>query len=216
MQRFIPEIESLAEAAADALAAKNTAREAALGRCRDAIRNSANAIRAVHRADYATAQTLADRAGQLLAEAKAALKDQQDIRYAGFVHDAEKEYAEARVTAALVAGTDLPGPDELSVGLAPYLNGMAEAIGEGRRAILDRLRAGEVGDAERLLSAMDDLYHVLVSMDYPDAITGNLRRITDVARGILEKTRGDLTSSLVQRDLRDAIERHAKGTPEDA
>ncbi|MCA1727577.1 MAG: haloacid dehalogenase [Actinobacteria bacterium] len=187
------------------------ARETGLSASRKAIRSSANAIRAIHRGEMDAAEGLMDQARGALDEGSTALNAHPEIRHAGFLADAEKEYAEARVTAALVAGTDLPGPDDLSVGLAPYLNGMAEAIGEGRRAILDRLRTGEVGEGERLLSAMDDLYHVLVSMDYPDAITGNLRRITDVARGILEKTRGDLTTSLVQRDLKDTIERHAKG-----
>jgi translin len=97
------------------------------------------------------------------------------------------------------------------VEIAPYLNGISEAIGEGRRAILDLLRRGEVEASERILAAMDDIYALLVTVDYPDAITGNLRRSTDVARGILEKTRGDLTMSLVQNDLRTALERHAGG-----
>ena len=102
-------------------------------------------------------------------------------------------------------------PDDLGVEIAPYLNGMSEAIGEGRRAILDLLRRGDVAAGERILAAMDDIYALLVTVDYPDAITGNLRRSTDVARGILEKTRGDLTMSLVQGDLRDALDRHARG-----
>jgi translin len=104
----------------------------------------------------------------------------------------------------------LPGPDDLGVTPAAYLNGMSEAIGECRRAVLDLLRHGEVARAESLLQAMDDMYYVLVTMDYPDAITGHLRRSTDVARSIIEKTRGDLSVSLVQRDLRDALERHAE------
>jgi translin len=183
------------------------AREIGLSASRRAIRSSANAIRAIHRGDHDLAERLMGEARDALREGSDALADHPAVRHAGFLADAEKEYAEARVTSALVNATDLPGPDELGVGLAAYLNGMAESIGEARRAILDRLRTGDVADGERLLAAMDDLYHVLVSMDYPDAITGNLRRITDVARGILEKTRGDLTTSMVQRDLRDAIER---------
>ena len=186
------------------------AREVGLSAARKAIRSSANAIRAIHRGETGAAEGLMDQARDALREGTDALVRYPEVRHAGFLQDAEKEYAEARITAALIGGSDLPGPDELAVGLAPYLNGMAESIGEARRAILDRLRTGDVADAERLLHAMEELYHLLVAMDYPDAITGNLRRITDVARGILEKTRGDLTSSLVQRDLRVAIERHAK------
>jgi translin len=143
-------------------------------------------------------------------EGMEAVRDEPDVANAGFLQDAQKEYTEARITAAIVEGEDLPGPDELGVQLAPYLNGMAETIGELRRQILDLLRAGDVERSESLLGAMEDLYSLLVTIDYPDAITGNLRRSTDVARGIMEKTRGDLSISIVQRSLHDALERHAK------
>ncbi len=186
------------------------AREIGLSASRRAIRSSANAIRAIHRGEMDDASRLMSEAEEAVREADQALSAHPEIRHAGFLADAEKEYVEARLTAAIVTGAEFPGPDDLKVGLAPYLNGMAEAIGEGRRAILDLLRRGEAEEGERLLGAMEDVYHVLVSMDYPDAITGNLRRITDVARSILEKTRGDLTTSLVQKDLRDALERHAE------
>jgi len=137
---------------------------------------------------------------------KAVRDDHPDVYFAGFLQDAQKEYAEARLTEAIVAGTDLPGPEDLEVELPPYLNGMAECIGEGRRAILDLLRRGEVGESERILTAMEDMYYLLVSMDYPDAITGNLRRSTDVARSIMERTRGDLSVALVQRKLQEALQ----------
>jgi translin len=189
---------------------KMAAREAALPAARQAIRASANAIRAIHRGEGEEADRLLDQAAAALREGVAAVTDHPDIRFAGFLHDAQKEYAEARLTQAVLGGKDLPEPDEIGVTAAAYLNGMSEAIGECRRAVLDRLRQGDVARAEALLQAMDDMYYVLVSMDYPDAITGNLRRSTDVARSIIEKTRGDLSVSLVQRDLRDALERHAE------
>jgi translin len=87
---------------------------------------------------------------------------------------------------------------------------MAEAIGEARRHTLDLLRHGRIADGEAVLSAMDDMYAVLVTMDYPDAITGNLRRSTDVARSLIEKTRGDLSVARVSQDLHDALERHTR------
>lgn len=139
-----------------------------------------------------------------------AVRDHPDLRFAGHLQDAEKEYAEARITEAVVNGSPLPTPGDVGVGDAPYLNGMAEAIGEARRHILDLLRKGEVDRGELVLGEMDDMYYVLVSMDYPDAMTNNLRRSTDVARSLIEKTRGDLSVALVQRDLRDALDRHAK------
>jgi translin len=189
---------------------KMRAREVALPSARRAIRSSANAIRAIHRGEFDEARRLMDEARSALDEGEAAVADHPDVRFAGFLHDAQKEYAEARMTEAVVAGHDLPGPDELGVTLAAYLNGMAETVGEARRSVLDLLRRGEEARAEALLRSMDHLYDLLVTMDYPDAITGNLRRSTDVARGIIEKTRGDLSVSLVQRDLRTALERHAE------
>jgi translin len=206
MREVIPDVEAMAEAASAALAAKNRAREAALGRCRDAIRNSANAIRAVHRGDFDLAGELADRAGGLLAESREALKDHLDIFYAGFVHDAEKEYAEARCTLAIISGRGpLPRPEELQVEVPAYLNGLGEVVGELRRHLLDTLRGGDIAHCEACLDVMDEIYGVLVTFDYPDAMTGGLRRTTDSVRGILERTRGDLAIATVQRRLEDRL-----------
>ncbi len=191
--------------------AKMAAREEALSASRRSIRASANAIRAIHRGQFDEAHGLMEQSRSALETgARASREAQPDIYFAGFLQDAQKEYAEARFTEAVVTGAEPPGPDDLGVEVAPYLNGISEAIGEGRRAILDLLRRGDVGASERILAAMDDIYALLVTVDYPDAITGNLRRSTDVARGILEKTRGDLTMALVQNDLRTALEGHAK------
>ena len=180
---------------------KHQARERALPLCREALRHSANAVRATHRQDYDLAQQLIDRARQLLADAKEGLGGHPDIYHAGFVHDSQKEYAEACATLALIAGRPLPSPDGLDVELPAYLNGLGEAVGELRRHLLDRLRAGDVEHCEGVLNAMDDIYSVLVTLDYPDAMTGGLRRTCDAVRGILERTRGDLTLSVRQREL---------------
>ena len=187
------------------------ARERALPAARRAIRSCANAIRAIHRSEWEQAHRLMDQAKAAIDEGLSAVRDHPEIRFAGYLQDAEKEYAEARITEAVVTGaSQLPTPEELGVEDAPFLNGMAEAIGEGRRHILDLLRHGEVERGEAILSAMDDIYYVLVTMDYPDAITMNLRRSTDVARSLIEKTRGDLSIAIVQRQLHDALDRHAK------
>jgi translin len=187
------------------------ARERALPASRKAIRSCANAIRAIHRGELETAHRLMEEARAALDEGLEAVRDHPEIRFAGYLQDAQKEYAEACLTEAVVTGAEpLPTPEGIGVGDAPYLNGMAEAIGEARRHILDLLRHGRVADGEAVLSAMDDMYYVLVSMDYPDAITGNLRRSTDVARSLIEKTRGDLSVARVSQDLHDALERHAK------
>jgi len=197
--------------------AKMAAREIALSSARRSIRSSANAIRALHRGDLEQAHRLMGQSHEALQEGRGAVHAAQpDVYFAGFLQDAQKEYAEARLTEAIITGAPgpPPSPDDLGVEVAPYLNGLAEAIGEGRRAILDLLRRDLVQDSERILAAMDDIYDLLVSVDYPDAITGNLRRSTDVARGILEKTRGDLSLSLTQRNLREALDRHARNVVE--
>jgi translin len=186
-------------------------REKALAAARRSIRASANAIRAIHRGDFEQASLLMEESREAISSGREAVRDAHpEVYFAGFLQDAQKEYAEARLSQALVTGTEAPSPDDLGVELAPYLNGMAESIGEGRRAVLDLLRTGRVEDSERILRSMEDMYFVLVSIDFPDAITGHLRRSTDVARGIMERTRGDLSMSLIQRDLQQALERHAR------
>jgi translin len=207
VREVIPEIEAMAERAREALAAKNGAREAGLSRSREAIRHSANAIRAVHRGEFDRAAELVSRAGVLLAEARNALSEHGDVLYAGFVHDAAKEYTEARVTLALISGSDLPSYEVLQVEVPAYLNGMAEAVGELRRYLLDRLNAGEVERCTEVLEVMDEVYGILVTFDFPDAMTGGLRRTTDNVRGILERTRGDLVLALRQRQLEEAMKR---------
>lgn len=187
------------------------ARERALPASRAAIRSCANAIRAIHRGELDLAHRLMDEARASIDAGLDAVRDHPEIRFAGYLQDAQKEFAEAKITEAVVSGaTHAPTPEELAVEDAPYLNGMAEAIGEARRHTLDLLRHGRIADGEAVLSAMDDMYAVLVTMDYPDAITGNLRRSTDVARSLIEKTRGDLSVARVSQDLHDALERHTR------
>jgi translin len=194
-------LESIMERVREDFAAKNHARETALPLCREAIRFSANAIRAVHRREFDVAAELVAKARTQIDTARSSLNGHGDIYYAGFMHDAQKEYAEASITLALIAAREFPTPAALNVEHAAFLNGMGEAVGELRRHLLDTLRSGDVEQCEIWLTAMDDMYSVLVTIDYPDAMTGGLRRTTDSVRGILEKTRGDLTLSVQQRRL---------------
>ena len=189
---------------------KNSARELTLPLCRQAIRLSANAIRAIHRSEALDAISLMDQAKACLVEAAAATEGHPDIRFAGFVHDAAKEYAEARITYALVFTEQMPSPKDLDIGIPAYLNGMGEAIGEMRRHLLDLMRQGHLDRSEELLGAMDDIYYLLIGMDFPDAMTGGLRRTTDVARSIIERTRGDLSTTIIQEKLKAALD-HSTG-----
>ncbi|HEX9057292.1 MAG TPA: hypothetical protein VF818_07140 [Ktedonobacterales bacterium] len=193
--------------AQDYLATKHGARERALPKSRAAIRLCANAIRAVHRNEFDHADRLLVEAGGLLRDMANDLRGHLDIFYAGFVADAQKEYAEAALTCALIRRDPLPAPEELGIEWAPYLNGLGETVGELRRYVLDRLRRGELEGCEALLADMDEIYALLITLDYPDAITGNLRRTTDSVRGILEKTRGDLTVGVSQARLNSTMTR---------
>ena len=204
------ELDDVMEGVRARFISKNVARETALPLCREAVRQSANAIRAVHRHEFDRARELAGKAREQLTAAKASLRDHPDIYFAGFVHDGQKEYAEAAITLAMVEGASLPTPEQLDVEHAAYLNGMGEAIGELRRHLLDTLRAGDIEKCEQWLTVMDEMYSVLVTVDYPDAMTGGLRRTTDNVRGILERTRGDYTMSLQQRRLEQRIDDFGK------
>lgn len=191
------------------LDAATAAREKGLASSREAIRFCGNAIRALHRYENDVARKLLDDAQDRIESARTALKDFPDLLNAGFIHDAEKELAEGRITYALVTSEPFPTPEEIGVDHTAFLKGMAESIGELRRHILDLMRQGDLKRCEELLQSMDDMYFVLISMDYPDGVTHGLRRLTDVARSIIERTRGDFTTSSIQSSLRDALEQRS-------
>ena len=199
--RYWPRLSALSAAAVDELAVRHQAREKALVISRQVIRSSANAIRAVHRSDFDAARQLLDDAAARLSETDAIRSDNPEIYYAGFLSDARKEFTEASITLAAIAGADLPDAAALGIDPAAYLNGMAEVIGELRRYILDALRRDDSSRCEELLELMDEIYGILVTVDFPENVTGGLRRSTDAMRGVLERTRGDLTISLQQRRL---------------
>jgi translin len=134
-----------------------------------------------------------------------AVVDYPDLYHSGYTQDALKEVAEAFATYALVRGESLPLPATLGIEPATYLNGLAEAASELRRQILDIIRQGHSDEAVRLLEEMDQIYDTLISFDFHDAITGGLRRRIDQLRGVLERTRGDVTNSLRQQRLQDAL-----------
>jgi translin len=186
--------------------ARNKARDEALAVCRVLTRHCAHAIRAVHRQDQAEADQHLHEAGALIARLRETLAAYDDLYYAGYTQDALKEYAEATITSALIRNNPLPSPSEVGVEDATWLNGLAEVTGELRRRCMDILRQGYSSEAERLLTCMDDIYSVLVTIDYPDAITNGLRRHTDLVRGIVERTRADLTISQREMHLQRSLE----------
>jgi translin len=200
-------LEETADRIHQSFEARTKARDLILSQARTLTRHCANAIRAVHRDEHVLAQENLAQASLLVNAFRSAMKDYPDLYYAGYTQDSLKEFAEASIVYALVNSHDLPSPEELGVEHATYLQGLAEAVGELRRRSLDVLLHERSEEAVRLLEIMDDIYAVLVTMDYPDAITGGLRRLTDVARSIIERTRGDLTLSLRQEKLEHSLQR---------
>ncbi len=201
----MPSLEDIGELARQVLDDRNAAREQTLPLSREIIRTCANSIRAAHRGELDRARDLLRAAREAAAQVRQSLEGCPDIYGAGYVHDSQKELAEASVFLAVLTGEELPRPAALGVEIPAFLNGMGEAVGELRRHTLDVMRHGRLEDAERLLAVMDEIYHLLVTLDYPDALTGGLRRTTDSVRGIIEKTRGELTTALRQDELRGTI-----------
>jgi translin len=185
---------------------KDAAREKVLPLCRELIRYASITIRAIHRREFDEARRLLSAALPVKEAINQAASEWEEMRYHGFVRDSQKEFTEANAVLALVTGESLPGPDDLGVDYAAYLNGLGDTVGELRRYLLDSMRHGDLSRCDELLSVMDDIYTVLVTMDFPDAVTGGLRHTTDQVRGILEKTRGDVTMAVRQKELEDKLQ----------
>jgi translin len=198
-------IESIVAEAVAQIEVSHAARERALTSSRALTRQCANTIRAVHRGEFDEAAVLLGEATTTARALRGGLADHPALLFAGYTQDALKEYAEAALVYAFLHGDEPPGPSALQVDPAAYLNGLAEAASELRREILDGLRHGQVARGEALLEVIDDVYAMLVTVDYPDAITGGLRRTTDALRAVLERTRGDMTAAIRQEQLTAAL-----------
>lgn len=198
-------LDTIAEQVLERLEAKNTAREEVLRLSRQLIQHASRAIRAAHRRDWEQAEQILADAGRITDRLRETAADHPDILFAGYAQDALKELAEAHITRALMHDRLLPTPEELQVEDAAWLNGLGEAVGEMRRHALDLIRRGEIQETERILNAMQDVYAVLSTIDYPSAITGNLRRTNDMVRGVTERTRGDLTTAVRQEEMKQAL-----------
>lgn len=187
--------------AIEQLTLRNRAREQALGASREVIRHSANAIRAVHRGEFEEARHVISKATSRLMETTPIRNENPEIYFAGFLADARKEFSEANITLAVISGNPIPRSEDLGVDPSSFLNGLAEVIGELRRYILDALRRDSFDHCQELMDVMDEIYSILMTVDFPEAVTGGLRHSTDQMRGVLERTRGDLTMALRQRNL---------------
>lgn len=192
----------LSDEVREILDARFAAREKAITESRKVIRAAANGIRALHRSEWDEAETLISESGSRLATINEAVADNPELISHGVVVDAAKEYAEARITQSVFTGAGIPSFMDLAMDPIPYLHGLGEAVGEMRRRMLDLLRAENLAEAERLLVQMDDIVDQLAQVDYPDGMTNGLRRTTDVSRSLVERSRSDLTATVVQERLR--------------
>lgn len=184
---------------------RHQVRENALKQTRLLTRRSANAIRAIHRGERDIAEENMQAARVIVDDLKRSVEPFPEMYFSGYTQDSLKEYVEARLTINIISNETLPMPEEMGIEYSTYIRGLAETIGEMRRRCLDILRQGYSDEAERLLSFMDDIYAILVTLDYPDAITYGLRRQTDMVRGIIERTRADLTLSLREQRLQKSL-----------
>jgi translin len=198
-------LEKIAEQVREEFDALTAARDKALAKARTLIRHCSRAIRAIHREEREVANQELSAARKLATALHNDLEDYPNLYHAGYTQDALKEYAEATLLVAVLDNGNLPTPEEIDLEVATYLKGLAETVGELRRHTLDILRGGHSSEAERLLQCMDEIFSVLVTMDYPDAVTYGLRRQTDICRSIIERTRGDVTLSLRQERLERAL-----------
>lgn len=202
---MVNSFENLADQIRESFERKNKIRDEALSQSRNLIRHAARTIRAIHRDDTDLAREHLNEAGQLASNLRQGLAEDPDLYFSGYAQDALKEYCEAHLTLAIITNQPWPSPDDLQVEYATYLNGMSEVVGELRRRIMDIMREGHSQEVQRLLDVMDDIYAQLVTMDFPDALTYGLRRRTDIARSIIERTQADVTVSFRQQQLEQRI-----------
>ena len=197
--------DNLSKSMLDGFDCKDKAREEAYRLSRKVIRLCSSSIRSVHRDDLALAEKLISEAAIDLERIREVLSDHQDVRYAGFVDGAEQEYAEARCVYSIITCRRILTPDEVGVESVNYLAGLGDVTGELRRHILDLIRAGRAAEGEYFLGVIEEIYYLLMLFDYPDAITRGLRRKSDLARSMLERTRGDLTNALELAKMQESL-----------
>lgn len=206
MSRIMNELDRIGDHIVAYFEIKNEVRENALNTARQLTRQCANTIRSIHRMEWDEAKTMLEETRTIAHSLRQLLQNHHDLYHTGYTQDALKEYVEAQLMYAFVRGETIPTPETLDVIPSTYINGMAEAATELRRHILDLIRQSKMEDAERLLDTMDTVYTILITMDFSDAITGGLRRRTDVVRSVAQNTRADVTMSLRQQRLENAIE----------
>lgn len=181
---------------------KDAVREVALKSSRAIIRVAAGIVHAIHK--HEDVKNEFNEARDEVHRLRSLLEDHPDIWNAGFVEDAMAEIAEASILFSIINSEELPDPEDLGITPASYLLGLGDVIGELRRFALESLRNGEVELAQRYLDMMEEIFLILMRFDYPDAIVP-IRRKQDVARSLLEKTRGEVAVAICSKRLEERL-----------
>jgi translin len=177
---------------------------------RKATRLSKQAIQVIHQERFGDAKTMLEEAKKLYAKLRDSVKDYPDLFYSGSVGAAFEEHAEARVLLTLIQEDRFVNPEEIAVPATFYVLALGDVVGELRRRVLDLIRRGNVKAAEKCLDWMEYIYSELTALDDAYIIINGLRRKGDVARRLIEITRGDITSEVRRSALEHSISKLEK------
>jgi translin len=185
----------------DEIDADDQIREKVLPLSRNAVRKCSESIKMTHKKEFAKAKVMVEEAHDIIASAMSEMPDSTFVSKSKTMDIAYQELTEAANVLSLIEYGKYTPPEKYQIPSRPYLNGLADVIGELRRSSLDSLRRDDVNKAEHLLSLMEEVLEGLQLLDYPNALVPDLRRKCDVGRALVEKTRGDLTRAVGQSKL---------------
>jgi translin len=203
----MPTLKNILTKIREELQEKEKMREEAQKNMRQATSLSKQAILQIHQKKPKQAQTLLAQAKQIITKLWQTSQKHPNIIYTGMFSAAQQEYAEANIFLKLTQENKFPTPTQINVTPTDYTLGLADVIGEYRRHVLDQLRTGSARKAENSLRTMDQIYIQLMALDESYMLVNGLRRKCDVARKIIEITRGDITQEIRRNQLEQQLKR---------
>ena len=189
------------------LTQKDKVRENAQESMRKATSLSKQAILLIHQKRVEDAKKFIDNAKEVISRLQGLAKEYPEIIYSGMFSAALQEYSEAHIFLRLIEESRFVSPKDINVPSVDYVLGLADVVGEYRRLALDALREGNVKKGEKCLETMDEIYIELMAMDEAYMLVPGLRRKCDIARRIIETTRGDITQEVRRKSLEDYLRR---------
>ncbi len=201
-------LEEIGKEIEEVLDEKDSVREIAIKSSREIIRIASRVITKLHRRENEIEEIrrIKEEVWHLRS---LLLNEYPDLFYSGFVQNALQEYVEALLLEAIINKKDIPSPKELYVNPSAYLMGCGDVVGELRREVLESLRVGNFNQAESYLQLMEEFYEMLMRFNYPSGLVP-IKQKQDVARALVEKTRGEITIAAMNRNLELKIEKFEK------